>query len=356
VVFSCGVKVNNSEDEYYSTIFIALKHPIRRKILRMLREKPRSFSEMLGELKIESSHLTYHIDTLRDLLRKTEKGEYMLSFLGEAATSIMYQVEEAPKALPHLLLLSPNWKACFSVLIISLIILCGLSYVQYQRLNQLSTEYESLSETLSDVIFSAYYKDFQAAIQRWTQIHGIPLEGVEIKPCYINTGTLAAWIDSANNIELVPEGHYGYKSPWYGYYWDQFPYPDWCHPPEVISIWVQLYNRSGGSWFPREKVLSRKLGDFACYLVNTSIHRVIGIDGYYAITLEQDFWHNSLPNLLGTANYGLTWFEYGMGNNSSWEFNLKIKSKDSEKYYDMTLIIDWNTESAKVETLQLKTD
>lgn len=352
--------MNNAEEEYYSTVFIALKHPIRRKILRMLREKPRSFSEMLGELKIESSHLTYHIDTLRDLVNKTETGVYTLSFLGEAATSMMYQVEETPKALPHRPSLSLRWKVFFSVLMISLmislILLSGLYYVQYQRLNQVSAGYESLSETLTEVTLSAYSKDFQAATQRWTQVHGIPLEGVEIRPCYINVGTLAAWIDSAYNIELEPEGVYGYKLPWYGYYWHQFGYPEWCHPPEVISIWVQLYNRSGDSWFPGAKVLSRTLGDFACYLVNTSSHTVIGIDGFYAIALEQDFWHNSLPTLLGTSNFGLTWFKYGMDNDGSWDFDLEIKLKDSGEYYDLTLIIDWNTESAKVKTLQIKTD
>lgn len=123
---------------------------------------------------------------------------------------------------------------------------------------------------------------------------------------------------------------------------------------------MQLYNKSNGLWFSGATVLSRKIGEFVCYLVNTSDHRVIGIDGYYAITLEQDFWHNSLPNLLGTANYGLTDFRYGMGygyaTDNSWEFELEIKLKDTGQYYDLILIIDWNTESAKIHTLKLKTD
>lgn len=215
----------NSEDEYYSTIFIALKHPIRRKILRMLQEKPRSFSEMLGELKIESAHLTYHLDTLGDLLGKTDKGEYMLSSIGEAATAMMYQVEDVPKPSSHFLSLPRKWKACLSALMIGLIMFSAFSYIQYQRLNELSAEYDSLTETLSDLLFSAYQKDIQAAIQRWIQVHGRIQKDIEIKPCYINTGILAAWIDPANNLQLVPEGYYGPLWP-QGSYWDCFPTPN----------------------------------------------------------------------------------------------------------------------------------
>ncbi|MEM2935761.1 MAG: winged helix-turn-helix domain-containing protein, partial [Candidatus Bathyarchaeia archaeon] len=50
------------QEEAYSSIFSALKHLIRRKILRMLREGPRSFSEMLEAFRIESPNLTYHLE------------------------------------------------------------------------------------------------------------------------------------------------------------------------------------------------------------------------------------------------------------------------------------------------------
>lgn len=88
--------MSKSEEETYSTIFAALKHPIRRKILRMLSEGAKSFSEMEEVFKIESSHLTYHLENLGDLLFKTKNGKYALSSFGEAATSMMYQVEEKP--------------------------------------------------------------------------------------------------------------------------------------------------------------------------------------------------------------------------------------------------------------------
>jgi len=108
----------------------------------MLREGPRSFSEMLEAFRIESPHLTYHLEALGDLLYKTKDGKYGLSTFGEAATSMMYQVEEAPRAPLHLSSLPPKWKTVFAVLIIGLILLGGLSYAQYHTLNRLSAEYE----------------------------------------------------------------------------------------------------------------------------------------------------------------------------------------------------------------------
>jgi hypothetical protein len=51
-------------------------------------------------LKIESSHLTYHLEGLGNLLVKTEEGKYALSLLGEAAASTIKHVEGSPKAYP----------------------------------------------------------------------------------------------------------------------------------------------------------------------------------------------------------------------------------------------------------------
>jgi len=38
---------DNMEEETYSLIFTSLKHPIRRRILRMLADKPLTYSEIL---------------------------------------------------------------------------------------------------------------------------------------------------------------------------------------------------------------------------------------------------------------------------------------------------------------------
>ncbi len=81
-------------DETYSTIFSSLKHPIRRKILRMLSEKPLSFSEILTTLAIDSGHLSYHLESLGELISHTTDGKYALSSFGVAAVKLMSGVEE----------------------------------------------------------------------------------------------------------------------------------------------------------------------------------------------------------------------------------------------------------------------
>ena len=134
------------EEETYSTIFTSLKHPVRRKILRMLSEKPRNFSEMLEALRISSSHLTYHLENLGELVSKTKNGKYNLSKFGEAAVETMSRVEETPRATqpkrpPSLPI---KWKSFFVMLMIALVVLSGVGYTQYQSLKRLSAEYEEL--------------------------------------------------------------------------------------------------------------------------------------------------------------------------------------------------------------------
>jgi len=82
-----------SEDTY-SLIFLSLKHPIRRRILRMLTEEPMSFSRIQGALDIDSGHLSYHLENLGELLSRSPEGQYKLSSIGEAATKLMGGVEE----------------------------------------------------------------------------------------------------------------------------------------------------------------------------------------------------------------------------------------------------------------------
>jgi DNA-binding transcriptional ArsR family regulator len=59
-------------EETYSAMFSSLRHPARRKILKMLSEKSMTFSQMLEELEIPGSHLTYHLENLGDLVVKME--------------------------------------------------------------------------------------------------------------------------------------------------------------------------------------------------------------------------------------------------------------------------------------------
>ncbi|MDH5483561.1 MAG: winged helix-turn-helix domain-containing protein [Candidatus Bathyarchaeota archaeon] len=137
--------MSNYEEDTYSTIFTSLKHPIRRKILRTLFESPRSFSDMQEEFRIESPHLTYHLENLGDLVFKNADGKYALLPLGKAATSMMYNVEEKPtKTFPHFTLPSKRWKVLSSILMIGLILISFFCFFQYQQLNQLSNQFTVL--------------------------------------------------------------------------------------------------------------------------------------------------------------------------------------------------------------------
>ena len=238
--------------------------------------------------------------------------------------------------------------------LVSLVLNLGL-YFQIKHLEQDSArQIHELSQTLSDLVFSMHYQDIQAARQRWITVHGNPHDDTYVMPCYINTGIFAAWIDSKANLELVPEGCYGPRL--YGTYWDGFPRPNWCRPPEIIALWVQLYNKSSDLWFSETDVLSRKPGDFACYLINNSNHEVIGIDAHYAIHLKQDFKDNSLSNILGTPNYLLSPRSYGMCNDGLWNWKYDVWLKDDEWYwaYDLEIIVDWKNESASIKMLKSK--
>jgi DNA-binding transcriptional ArsR family regulator len=134
-------------DEVYSAMFASLNHPARRKILRMLSDKPSNFSTMLEALGFSSSHLTYHLETLGELVTKMNDGRYKLSTFGEAAVLTMRGVEEIPEPKPeHILSLSLKWKSFFAVLMIGVVVLAGISYVQYTKLNSLSLDYQQISD------------------------------------------------------------------------------------------------------------------------------------------------------------------------------------------------------------------
>lgn len=145
--------MSNSEEEIYSTMFSSLKHPARRKILRMLSQKSMTFSQMLETLEISSSHLTYHLENLGELLTKSEDGLYKLSTFGVASVNTMKIVEEAPAIQSKYRLSLPlRWKSILAILIIGVVLLASMSYVQYGILNQLSSEHETLESKYDQLL------------------------------------------------------------------------------------------------------------------------------------------------------------------------------------------------------------
>ena len=134
-----------SEEEIYSIMFTSLKHPVRRKILRMLADKPLTFMEMVDNLGVSSSHLTYHLESLGELIFKMEDSRYKLSAFGLATVSAMKGVEEAPAAEPKRRRLPFKWKTALGVLLVVVLLLASMASLEYTSLNQLSTKQDSLA-------------------------------------------------------------------------------------------------------------------------------------------------------------------------------------------------------------------
>jgi DNA-binding transcriptional ArsR family regulator len=130
----------NSEEEIYSTMFSSLKHPVRRKILRMLSDKPMTFMEMVDHIGVTTSHLTYHLESLGELISKMEDGRYRLTSFGVATVTAMKGVEESPVVeAKRGLKLSFKWKAAFTVLLIAIIALGSVSALGIYALGQLES-------------------------------------------------------------------------------------------------------------------------------------------------------------------------------------------------------------------------
>ena len=164
--------MSGSEEEIYSIMFSSLKHPARRKILRMLAEESMTFSKLLEELGISSSHLTYHLENLGELVSKEENGKYKLSTFGAAAVDTMKIVEEAPAVRSkHGFPLSLRWRSILAILVITVVLLASMSYVQYASLNQLSSEHERLESKYDQLLsWSASTDDAITFLQDVIQI------------------------------------------------------------------------------------------------------------------------------------------------------------------------------------------
>jgi DNA-binding transcriptional ArsR family regulator len=63
LLFECN-SIMNFEEDTYDSIFSALKHPIRRKILRTLDQAPATYTEMLNTLGNETGLLNFHLESL----------------------------------------------------------------------------------------------------------------------------------------------------------------------------------------------------------------------------------------------------------------------------------------------------
>jgi DNA-binding transcriptional ArsR family regulator len=145
-------------------MFSSLSHPARRKILRLLSEKPRNFSTILETLGISSSHLTYHLENLGELLIKMDDGQYKLSRLGDAAVMTMKGVEEPPETQEKHVKVPIKWKFVFAVLMIGIIITSAVSCAQYLSYDRLSLDLQQVSEDYT--LLEANFQELSAENER----------------------------------------------------------------------------------------------------------------------------------------------------------------------------------------------
>ncbi len=140
------------EDEIYSIMFSSLKHPIRRKILRMLGSKPMTFMELVEELGISTPNLTYHLESLGELISKMDNGQYRLSTFGQASVSAMRGVEDVHTAEPKRRWMDFREKAIFGVMLIAIILLASFAAVQFNHNGQLLDDNAALNSENQELL------------------------------------------------------------------------------------------------------------------------------------------------------------------------------------------------------------
>jgi DNA-binding transcriptional ArsR family regulator len=120
------------EEETYSLIYTSLRHPIRRRVLRMLKSKPLTFSEILEAVGIDSGHLNYHLESLGDLITHSGDGKYQLSSVGSAAVRLLGGVEEHSLELSKpKLKLSRVFAVVYPLVLSGALIIAGLYFISY---------------------------------------------------------------------------------------------------------------------------------------------------------------------------------------------------------------------------------
>jgi len=112
-------------------LFEALGHPTRVRILHLLADSPRSFSELKSALGIESSgQLQFHLGKLKGLVRTTDASDYALTDEGREALRITTvepaRTEEQLKRLRKRLRL-------FAIIVLVLVVACTAAYYAYSH-------------------------------------------------------------------------------------------------------------------------------------------------------------------------------------------------------------------------------
>ncbi|MGD0804808.1 MAG: winged helix-turn-helix domain-containing protein [Candidatus Bathyarchaeia archaeon] len=133
----------STEDDTYSSIFTALKHPIRRKILRILDQSPTTYTEIQKQLEIDNGLLNYHLENMKDLVKKGEDGRYVLSEIGRAALGVTVKVEEPTSRKKE----GISIKLLIGIILVLVIATASLSELNIVLFNSYQSQTTALSET-----------------------------------------------------------------------------------------------------------------------------------------------------------------------------------------------------------------
>jgi predicted transcriptional regulator len=79
------------QQEVEDIIIQGLDHPARRTVLKIIHSAPNSaqYTQLLGELRLSTGKLNYHLRQLEGLIEKNPERRYILTPLGEKAISLL---------------------------------------------------------------------------------------------------------------------------------------------------------------------------------------------------------------------------------------------------------------------------
>lgn len=202
------------EDEIYSLIFKSLRHPIHRRILRMLDENPLTHSEILDVLNIDSDHLSNHLESLGDLVFKDKTAHYRLSSFGRAAVTLLCGVEHTPTSAQcrhksrHLL------ARTYSVVLVLTLVFASVYFLSYVTAVPSDSETTRMAFTLAgSSIGIGETLDLNLTLSELTLDDGTQSIGVSIgssvNSSHIpNESTFTGWYENSMWLEMEPRKCY----------------------------------------------------------------------------------------------------------------------------------------------------
>jgi len=101
--------------------------------------------ELVEELGISTPNLTYHLESLGELISKMDNGQYRLSTFGQASVSAMSGVEDVHTVEPKRRWLAFREKAIFGVMLIAIILLASFAAIQFNQNGQLLETNDALN-------------------------------------------------------------------------------------------------------------------------------------------------------------------------------------------------------------------